>query len=225
MRASLATSILFAVVVLGAESSGLAAPSAAASSAPSEIGDLDGLLARCAKMPGLSARFTEEKQIALLALPLRSEGTLHFARGRGLVRHTLAPARQSVLVTDKELVIWDGKATRRVGLGSGAAFESFVQAFSFLLAANRPALESRFAIGFVAGDAASGWSLRLVPKAEDLKKLISAIELSGKGLAISTLIVREATGDVSTTRFSAVDVTKQYSTGEADQLFRVPPTG
>jgi 3-oxoacyl-(acyl-carrier-protein) synthase len=51
-----------------------------------------------------------------------------------------------------------------------------------------------------------------------------SIELSGKGLEIATLTVRETNGDVSTTRFSDVDVAKHYSPREVEQLFRVPPS-
>ena len=46
------------------------------------VTDLPTLFSLSGKMPGLAARFTEERQIALLAEPLRSEGTLHFARVR-----------------------------------------------------------------------------------------------------------------------------------------------
>ena len=47
--------------------------------------------------------------------------------------------------------------------------------------------------------------------------------VEGRGLEVSTLTVREANGDVSTTRFAAVDTQKKYTDAEADRLFRVPP--
>jgi hypothetical protein len=53
--------------------------------------------------------------------------------------------------------------------------------------------------------------------------VITSIELSGRGLTIGTLRVREANGDVSTTRFTDVDVQKHYGEEEADRVFKVPP--
>jgi len=188
-----------------------------------QIANLDALLGACAKMPGLAAKFSEEKQIALLAVPLRSGGTLHYTRARGLVRHTAEPSKQSVLVTDKDLVFWDGKDTKRVSLGSSATLETFARAFSLLLAADRPALEKSFALSFRAEDASDGWSLKLTPKGAALHDVIKGIEIEGHGLTLSMLRVREANGDVSTTRFFAVDTNKRYSDEEANRTFRVPP--
>lgn len=185
--------------------------------------DLGALFALSRNMPGLSARFTEERQISLLAEPLHSEGTLHFARGRGLVRHTTAPSRQSVLVTDKDLVFWDGKTTRRVDLGSSVIVDTFVQAFSLLLQGNRADLEKRFALSF-RSRGGEGWELSLTPKNADLAKVISSIALSGRGAALSTLVVHETNGDTSTTKFFDVDTNKRYSDEEAKKRFRVPPT-
>lgn len=190
-------------------------------------GGLDAVLARCARSPGLSARFVEERRIALLAVPLRAEGTLHFAPGRGLVRHTTKPSRESVLVTEKEVVVWDGQKTRRLALGGSKAVETFARAFSLLLAADRPALEKDFELTYDRdegrGDAPGGFRLRLVPRGTDLKKLVAAIEIEGRGLDIALLRVREANGDVSTTTFSGVDPAHRYSDVELEQLFRVPP--
>lgn len=191
----------------------------AAAAAP--IKDLDTLLARCAKMPGLYAKFTEEKQIALLAVPLKSEGTVHFARTRGLARHTTAPSPSSVLVTDKELIFWDGKTTKKVGLASSATLEAFARSFSMLLAADRAALEKTFTLTLTPKDGGN-WSLELVPK-NDLKKVIASMTIEGRDLELTTLKVKEANGDVSTSRFTQVDVAKSYSNEEADRVFRAPP--
>ena len=200
-----------------------ALPPAAAAAAESK--DLDALLALCAKSPGLMARFAEDKQIALLSVPLRSEGALHFAPGRGLVRHTYKPSKQSVLVTDKELVFWDGKTTKRIALGSSASIETFARAFSLLLRADRAALEKDFALTFHAGDAGGAWSLDLVPTGAELKKVIASMKIEGRGLELSVLRVREANGDLTTTRFENVDAAKRYTDAELDRLFRVPPPG
>jgi hypothetical protein len=68
-----------------------------------------------------------------------------------------------------------------------------------------------------------GWALELSPTDPELKKVIAAVEIEGKGLGLSTVRVREANGDVSTTRFHDVDAEKRYDAAEADRTFRIPP--
>lgn len=183
---------------------------------------LDGLLARCAKSPGLLAQFTEEKQIALLAAPIRSEGTVHFAPTRGLARHVTKPSPQSVLVTDRELAFWDGRQVKRMSLASSPTLETFARAFAMILTANRAELEKSFALDFQPSGT-DGYTLKLVPTGAELKKMLAGITITGRGLTVESLVVREANGDVSTTRFTSVDPQKTYTAAEADRLFRVPP--
>ena len=58
---------------------------------------LETLLARFSKIPGLSAKFREEKHMTLLARPLVNEGTLHFAPPHRVARHVTKPSLSSVL--------------------------------------------------------------------------------------------------------------------------------
>lgn len=200
-----------------------ALPGAASAEPPAASPNtLDGLLARCAHSPGLLAQFTEEKQIALLAAPLRSEGTVHFAPDRGLARHVRKPAPQSVLVTDRDLAFWDGKQVKRMSLASSPTLETFARAFAMILTANRAELEKSFALDFQPSGA-DGYTLRLAPTGAELKKMLAGITVTGHGLTVESLVVREANGDVSTTRFTSVDPRKTYTAAEADRLFRVPP--
>jgi outer membrane lipoprotein-sorting protein len=200
-----------------ADASGPAGPAAAA--APS----LDALLERFAKSPGLQASFTEEKQIALLAVPLKSEGVVHFAPKRGLVRHATKPSRESVLVNDKEVVYWNGKAVQRIPFASSPVVGALARAFALLLAADRNGLEKDFVLSFRPIEPSGSYRVVLEPKGADLKKIISAIELEGHGIDLSLLRVREKNGDVATTHFASVDTAKKYTDAELDRVFKVPP--
>jgi len=181
----------------------------------------DLLFAELAKVSGVAGKFKDEKQIALLKAPLRSEGTIHFLRGRGLARHTLAPQKQSLLVTERSIVFWDGKKTETIGLGASSSLKSFAEAFSLLLAGDRRGLEKSFTIA-TDGDAKKAWSLKLTPKDEALKKMVTAIEVRGDARSILSLVVRESSGDVSTSTFTEVDLDHRYEDKEADAVFRVP---
>jgi len=142
------------------------APPPAASTA---VTSLDALFALLARSPGLFARFHEEKQIALLVLPIKSDGTLHFDRRHGLAKHTLSPRKQSVLLSGSALTMWDGSRTETVPLQSSAPLRALAEAFSLMLAADRAGLEKSFSLGFRSDGHA--WQLALVPTDPELKKL------------------------------------------------------
>ena len=132
------------------------------SSAGGETAGLDVLFAAFSKSPGLSAKFHEEKQIALLVAPLKSDGTVHFDRKRGLARHTLSPSKRSVLLEGGTLTVWDGTRTEIIHLSSQPSLRAFAEAFAMLLAADRAGLERAFQLEFM-GDPRASWRLRLAP--------------------------------------------------------------
>ncbi|MGO9709923.1 MAG: outer membrane lipoprotein carrier protein LolA [Polyangiaceae bacterium] len=186
------------------------------------IDSVDALFATLARSPGLFARFHEEKQIALLVAPLKNDGTIHFDKHHGLARHTLAPQKQSVLLSGSTLTLWDGAKTETVSLQSSAPLRALAQAFSLLLAADRPGLEKSFSLAFQTKGQA--WRLVLVPTAADLRKLVTEVDVAGEGATPKTLVVHEASGDESTTTLSDVDLDKRYTEREAAAVFKVPPT-
>jgi hypothetical protein len=185
------------------------------------IASLDALFAALASSPGFFARFHEEKQIALLVLPLTSDGTIHFDRRRGLARHTLQPKHQSVLLSGSTLTLWDGTRTETVPLQSSAPLRALAESFSRMLAADRAGLEKAFALGFRADGRT--WQLSLVPTGADLKKLVTEIDLSGEDAAPKRMVVREASGDVGTTTLQDVDLNRRYTDRELASLFKAPP--
>ena len=192
-------------------------PAQAAPSSP-----LDVLFAQLAKSPGLFARFHEEKQIALLVAPLKSDGTVHFDRAKGLARHTLTPSKRSILLNAGTLTVWDGTKTEVIPLSSQPSLRAFAEAFTMFLAADRVGLEKTFKLDFT-GDPQASWRMKLAPVSPDLKKLVTELEVAGQGTALSTLRVTEASGDVGTTTFSDVDTAKQYTPAEQAAIFSVPP--
>ncbi len=136
------------VLTLAGSAIGAAADSSSSGAppAPTSIDSVDSLFAVLARSPGFFARFHEEKQVALLVLPLKSDGTLHFDRQRGLARHTLSPQKQSVLLSGSTLTMWDGTKTETVSLQSSAPLRALAEAFSLMLAADRAALERSFSL-------------------------------------------------------------------------------
>ena len=75
----------------------LAGASPTSSQAQPAAPTLERLLAGFASMTGMSARFVEEKQIALLARPIRSEGVLYFTAPGRLMRRVTSPTVAAAL--------------------------------------------------------------------------------------------------------------------------------
>ena len=63
------------------------------------------LLAGFRSMPGLTARFVEEKRLALLTRPVRTEGTVAFAPPGVLVRRVTSPTESVALIRDGQLTL------------------------------------------------------------------------------------------------------------------------
>src|SRR5262245_42648560 len=93
---SCVAAVLAALAVMPAQA---LAPVAAA---PAPIGR-DELLASLRALPGVFARYREEKRFALLAAPLVAEGTLHWAPPNRLARRQTSPVAAVVVVDDKTL--------------------------------------------------------------------------------------------------------------------------
>lgn len=182
---------------------------------------LDTLLEKFRQMPGLEARFREEKRIALLAIPLVSEGRLYFARPARLARHTLAPEKSSVLIDGRTLSFGDGQTREEVDLEANPVVRDFVSSFPLILEGDGEALLKTWKIE-ISGSLES-WEMTLQPTSEPIKKTIREMNLRGKGAVIEWMKVVETTGDETITTFSEINPLRRFSETEIDRIFRLPP--
>lgn len=183
------------------------------------------LLARFAKAPGIFARYREEKHLAMLQAPLTSEGTIHFTPPGRLARHTLKPIRSTLLIDDDKVQFGGAEGAESMDLGTNPVARAFVDSFVMLLAGNRPGLERYFTIHFTSLHGpklpAGAWHLALVPRTSPMDKVIKEIALDGAGLTISTMVVRESSGDWTSTVFLDVDIAHKYDAAEQARVFRI----
>lgn len=146
--------------------------------AADDAATMDALLARFHGLVGLSARFHEEKHIALLAQPLVSDGTVHYAPPDKIARHTLTPSPASVVLDGATLRFGDGTSERAIDTGASPVVRAFVDSFRAVLAGDRAALERSFVLDFHAlGGAGPKWELGLVPRDAPLARIIREIPL------------------------------------------------
>ena len=209
-----------AVLVAAGEVMAVAAP------AKKSAVDIDALMAQFASAPGLSARFREEKHIALLDAPVVNEGTINFMPPGRFARHTEKPLASTLLIDGGRLRFGDADGGQQsLDLATNPVAKLFVDSFVMIISGDRKGLERVFTLALspVAGPAGGGgWRLVLTPRVSPMDKVLKSITLSGAGLALRDLEVRETSGDWSRTTFADVDVHHRYGAAEAARIFKVP---
>ncbi len=183
---------------------------------------LDALLRRFAAMPGLSARFREEKRVALLAAPLVSEGTIHYAPPGRLARHTASPSPATVLIEGAQLRFFDGRQTTAIDMNAAPVVRQFVDSFLALVAGDGAALARSYTMELQV-DAArpEAWALTLRPRVAAVQRVFRDIVLRGTGVALESMVMRETSGDETSTTFREVDAGHRYSAEEAARVFHI----
>lgn len=192
------------------------AEASAQESAPS----LDALLQRFAAMPGMSARFREEKRIALLAVPVRSEGVLYFTPPGKLMRKVTSPTESYALLEGDRLTFASEGERQVVELGESPVLAGFVESFRYVLAGDRAALERTYRVDYEREGAE--WTLTLKPRNQQLARFLREMVLTGEGFAVKTMKMVEVSGDTTTTEIFDVNPRRRFSEAETRRLFRVP---
>lgn len=187
-----------------------ALPTASAQTAPT----LDSVLHRFASIEGLTLSFHEEKHIALLTMPLVTEGTLAYARPGRLARRA---SGQIVLIDGATLRMSDGGHEQHIDLASQPVVRSFVDSFRALLAGDRHALEQSYVLTFAT--TAPDWTITLTPRAAPLTQFLASITFVGRGDALISMTMSETSGDTTTTTFSGVDDHHHFAADEAARVF------
>lgn len=218
----------FVALALAALVGGATAPAAADEPAkaagapvhPLSAAELDAFLARFAAMPGLSAKFREEKTMALLAAPLINEGVIYFASPGRLARHTTAPVKSSVIIDGERMTFGDSRGVDAVSFEQNPVLGLFVTSFVKIFAGDKEALAKMYAME-LRGDPAGAWALKLRPQISPMDQVIAGIELVGDGLVVKSMTVDEVGGDRSVTTFTEVNTARRFTDAELKELFKV----
>ena len=182
---------------------------------------LEGLLARFAALPGLEASFREEKRIALLALPVRSEGRIFFSEDR-VMRRVERPDPSLALIANGRLRMRNGDRTEELDIDENPVLRGFVDSFRAVLAGDRARLERFYRAELTAGEGEHGWQLRLVPRDAALRRFLREIRMSGQGVTIHEMRMIEVSGDETRTEFFDVNTRRRFSASESRRIFSVP---
>jgi outer membrane lipoprotein-sorting protein len=193
------------------------APSERPAQAPLEVSEV---LARLAKTDALSAHFHEDKRMALLAQPLRSEGTLYYEKPRLLARHTDKPHKASLLLRGDTLSFGDQQHSESIELSAQPALRVLVDTFVSVLAGDLAAL-TRVADLAIEALPERGFRIRVTPKDERVLRLVRSMSFEGQGALLSRMELLDANGDSTVTTFSEVQLRKAFSAAERARFFKI----
>lgn len=202
-------------------------PGAALAQEPQSASEL---FTKFATLTGLEATFVEVKKLALLKMPLQSEGTLYYLKPGYLLREVNKPKAARVLITPEKLELKDEQNARQIDLRSRPDVKLFVESFTKVLAGDERALAQGFNIHFTprpsapANPSDSVWKLTLTPKTSPLDKLVTKLVLSGKGYAVERIDVFETKGDSSETTLRVTNIGRTFTDAEKQTLFGIGPT-
>lgn len=146
--------------------------------APAWALDLNELMGLLAKQKQGEANFTEQRYVRGFDGPLAAAGTLSFTAPDQLVRRTLTPRPESMVVDGNNLTLSRSGRTRSMTLDSVPELQGLVEAMRATLSGNMPVLQRYFTS--TVGGSASDWTLDLAPIDARLASQIATLRLSGK---------------------------------------------
>ena len=199
------------LAALGAAAAALADPAAA----PDPAG-VEELLRRMAATRGVVARFVESKELALLAVPLESRGTLYFVPPDRLARFTTSPAETELRIEGEELRFRDATGREELDLSASPLARVFVENFVAIFRGDAEKLRERYELG-LARDG-ERWELALTPRGAPLDRFVAGIFLRGDRGGMREMELRERDGDRTVTSFEAVDLDHAFSQAELSRL-------
>jgi outer membrane lipoprotein-sorting protein len=183
--------------------------------------DARSLLAKMSTVSGLEARFVEKKKLALLKAPLVSEGRIYYTRGGYMARVVEKPIASTVRIGPTKLQVIDDAGKKDVDLRSRPDIKTFVESFVHVVAGDYDALAKVYKLSF-ASEGDDAWLLTLEPTSETLSKLVTKLEVRGKGFAPHTIRVLEAAGDSTEIALHSVDPEREFTAEERERLFGLP---
>jgi outer membrane lipoprotein-sorting protein len=181
---------------------------------------LNALLARLAKVESLRAHFSEEKQMALLAVPLRSQGTLYYAKPRLLARHTEAPQKSSLVLRGDKLEFGDASHSESMGIDAQPAVRVLVDTFVSVLSGDRAKL-MQLAELHIETLPAGAWRIDVTPRDASVLKIVRSMRFEGKNAELLRMELLDANGDRTLTSFSQVELGPRMGDAEMTRLFRI----
>jgi hypothetical protein len=169
------------------------------------------ITARLVKTPITQGSFQQEKRLKILRKPLLSSGSFTYHQSKGVIWKTLTPVPSLLLVNESHLL---------TGQGEQALPPAFGKVFKAMLGGDLSQLSEGFVL--TGEDKKPAWQLRLTPKDELLKKLISSMVLSGDN-DLRLLEIQEAGGNITRIKFAQITHPAQLTPEQDADFERLSP--
>jgi len=194
-----------------------AADALPAAAPPSVAPTLEELTRRLAATPGVTARFEEQKHLALLESPVESRGRMHFVPPGCLSWSVESPGRSQLVIEGDRVRFQNEASPEALDLSGNPMARHFAEAFMVLFNGDLEAMKKQYSLRFEAG--AAGWRLELVPRSSRVRALIESIVLAGRAGPIDRMVLLETDGDRTVTTFAETELDRRFAATELRELF------
>lgn len=157
--------------------------------------DLKALMQRMAQRPAGEARFTEERIVSGVDMPLTASGSLSFSAPDRFARHTLHPVKESMEVQGRTLILRRGGRTRQMDMDAMPEVGALLEAMRGTLTGDAALLQKHFRTA-LSGDEAK-WVLLLKPLDARLARQVDQIEVVGQAADVRSIALQLSGGDRS----------------------------
>lgn len=151
------------------------------------------------------ATFVEHKHLSMLKTPLAFSGTLEYTAPGRLVKNTLLPKPESLILDQDKLVVHTGDAAgkRILSLQDYPSVWAFVESIRSTLSGDIETLNRFYHVSLEGRP--KQWQLVLRPADSKIKSLVDEILIKGSFEQLNTIEIREAGGDYSVMSISRDD--------------------
>lgn len=146
-------------------------------------------------MPSANARFVEHRYLHVLKKPLAVSGTLAYTAPGRLVKDTLDPKPEHVVIDGDALTVERDNKTETLQLADYPQIGAFIEGIRATLAGDLAALDRVYTVRLDGG--AEAWQLRLEPRDPKMQAIVQAIVISGSRARIERIDTQESDGDRS----------------------------
>lgn len=180
-----------------------------------------------AAIQGMSADYTEDKYLSLLAVPLKSKGKLHFMQPGYLSRIVESPEKSKLTITDSELRMASTDTTGKqkeevIDLRQSDRVRLFVTSLVQVFQGDEKALKQYYRIRYTPRiDDFHTWQLELKPLKKPLTQIMNKLLLVGRDKAVTRIELHEPNGDRTITKIVKFNSKRVFTAKEQKRIFGV----
>lgn len=163
------------------------------------------LSARSKAIQSLQGHFVQQKNIAVLPVPLNSTGKFQFEQGKEVIWETLTPVQSTLRLTPKG-IRFENEQGKDQAAAQQAGVDVVAKIFMGVIAGELESLDTYFSV-HASGDTKQ-WQLLLTPRSPNLAAYIQNIKLQGSEFT-EQLNITETNGDNTNIRFTTDKVIRK----------------